>query len=290
MKLFTAAHWYRGNLHTHTTRSDGTITPEQCAELYRSHGYDFLAITDHLLHAPGGMYEDLLLLPGAEYHYSNADNSYTCHIVALGCDKQVDTTGLRPQQIIDAIRAAGGLAILAHPAWSIMRHEDVLALRGCCGLEIWNTISEAYSGRGDSQNYADVLMHAGQAPLLFASDDAHFYDHDHLGGWVMLNADALDTQTVLHALCAGDFYATQGPRIEQIELGDGRVHVRCSPVRSIRFISTDFWNSRRTVRSAQADLTEATYTADGKPFYICCEDEQGRRAWSRIITAQMQAG
>ena len=39
--------WFRGNLHTHTTRSDGTRPPEEVIADYAERGYDFLAISDH---------------------------------------------------------------------------------------------------------------------------------------------------------------------------------------------------------------------------------------------------
>jgi hypothetical protein len=37
----------RGQLHTHTTLSDGTLTPQEVADAYTSLGFDFLAFTDH---------------------------------------------------------------------------------------------------------------------------------------------------------------------------------------------------------------------------------------------------
>jgi len=37
----------KGQLHTHTTLSDGTLTPQEVADVYASLGYDFLAFTDH---------------------------------------------------------------------------------------------------------------------------------------------------------------------------------------------------------------------------------------------------
>ena len=39
--------WYRGNLHTHTLWSDGDEFPENVAQWYKDHGYDFLSFTDH---------------------------------------------------------------------------------------------------------------------------------------------------------------------------------------------------------------------------------------------------
>jgi hypothetical protein len=40
-------HWYKGNTHAHTFWSDGDEFPEMVAHWYKSHGYDFLAISDH---------------------------------------------------------------------------------------------------------------------------------------------------------------------------------------------------------------------------------------------------
>jgi len=37
----------RGCMHTHTTCSDGKMTPQQVADAYEDRGYDFIAFTDH---------------------------------------------------------------------------------------------------------------------------------------------------------------------------------------------------------------------------------------------------
>ena len=39
--------WWKGNLHTHSFWSDGSDFPEMIAEWYRTHGYNFLALSDH---------------------------------------------------------------------------------------------------------------------------------------------------------------------------------------------------------------------------------------------------
>jgi hypothetical protein len=39
--------WYKGNLHTHTYWSDGDEFPELVLDWYKSHGYDFVALSDH---------------------------------------------------------------------------------------------------------------------------------------------------------------------------------------------------------------------------------------------------
>jgi len=39
--------WYIGELHEHTRRSRGALSPEETADLYKSLDYQFLALTDH---------------------------------------------------------------------------------------------------------------------------------------------------------------------------------------------------------------------------------------------------
>ena len=39
--------WYKGNLHCHTTNSDGVVSPEQAVAFYKARGYHFMAFTDH---------------------------------------------------------------------------------------------------------------------------------------------------------------------------------------------------------------------------------------------------
>src|SRR5262245_38825100 len=42
-----ATGFLRGNLHTHTSLSDGDRPPEEVIAWYREHGYAFVALTDH---------------------------------------------------------------------------------------------------------------------------------------------------------------------------------------------------------------------------------------------------
>ena len=54
MELYnTHNSWYKGNLHTHTTLSDGAVAPDESIKRYKNAGYDFLAITDHRKFYPG---------------------------------------------------------------------------------------------------------------------------------------------------------------------------------------------------------------------------------------------
>jgi len=39
--------FYKANMHTHTTISDGKFTPEEIKQLYMEKGYSIVAYTDH---------------------------------------------------------------------------------------------------------------------------------------------------------------------------------------------------------------------------------------------------
>ena len=39
--------WFKGNLHTHTNKSDGDSSPEVVVDWYHKNAYDFLVLSDH---------------------------------------------------------------------------------------------------------------------------------------------------------------------------------------------------------------------------------------------------
>ncbi len=68
-KLNTQGNWYKGNLHCHTTRSDGKKTPQEIVQMYKEQQYDFLALSDHDIFADDMQAfgsNDFLILPAME--------------------------------------------------------------------------------------------------------------------------------------------------------------------------------------------------------------------------------
>lgn len=61
--------WYKGNLHSHTTNSDGHLTPAQAVALFRQYGYSFLCLSEHDYYTDLRAEldrDDFILLPGVE--------------------------------------------------------------------------------------------------------------------------------------------------------------------------------------------------------------------------------
>jgi histidinol phosphatase-like PHP family hydrolase len=90
---FTApGRFWRGNIHTHSTRSDGVLAPEEVCRRYRAEGYDFLALTDHFIGRYGYPIVDTVpfrtdgftTILGAELHSGVMQNGELWHILAVG--------------------------------------------------------------------------------------------------------------------------------------------------------------------------------------------------------------
>lgn len=285
MKLFKDnAPFYKANFHTHTTESDGRLTPAESMARYRAMGYDILALTDHRrVTVPENVPEGLLTVPGIEIDYML--ETQAVHLLGLGIAPAFGDTFracVTPQQGVDGIRAAGGLAILAHPAWSLNNPAFMAGLENVTGVEVWNSVSAPpmNADRADSSSLLDVTATLGRCWPFFANDDTHAYGPELGAGFTMVQADELTVPAVLSALEAGRFYASQGPAIHQITLENGVMTVDCSPAERVIFYSNLPWASSRVIISD--GITHAEYKAAGNETYLRCEitDASGKRAWS----------
>ena len=281
---------WKGNLHCHTTNSDGKLTPREAAALYRAAGYDFLSITDHRrVTDPREAESDLLLLPGLELDYHvMGRHRQAVHLIGVGVDDrlmdepQVLTS---PQQGIDLIRAHSGLAIFAHPAWSLNEPETIEGLQNISAVEIYNHVSDApwNAPRGDSSLILDECFSDGCLLPVVAGDDAHHYNGDQCHSAVIACAEACTREGILSALAQGHVYASQGPRITEMRFSDGVLSLSCSPCRQIIFFSNMFYGRGRVITGA--GITQAAYQVQPAETFVRVEitDEQGLRAWSSPI-------
>jgi hypothetical protein len=58
-----SARWYKGNTHTHSLWSDGDDYPELIMDWYKTHGYDFIALSDHNILAEGEKWKEVPVHP-----------------------------------------------------------------------------------------------------------------------------------------------------------------------------------------------------------------------------------
>jgi hypothetical protein len=291
LSVFNAAgHWFRGNLHTHTTRSDGRLSPEEALRFYRERGYDFLAISDHRVTTeiadqacPG-----LLVVPAIELDCYDSERQVGYHVVGLGVspfDQDDDSRRGPAQPLVDRVREAGGIAVLAHPYWSGQDTADLLAVEGAFGIEVFNATCRRH-GKERGEMHWDNLLHRGLRLWGVACDDAHNYEQDGAQGWVMVRALELTSAAILDALKRGMFYSTCGPAILDICMDGESIWVHCSPVQEIRFIASR--GSGRSVRAAAGENLTFGRVKLPKSSYVRveCIDAAGQSAWSQPIFAQ----
>lgn len=277
---------YKAGLHIHTTLSDGARTPKEAVEIYKNAGYDVVAITDHWEYYSNAEINGVKIISGIEFNTGGADTSDdVMHIVALGMNKAPELSrNASRQEIIDTINENGGLAVLAHPAWSLNTLEDVMSLNGFFATEIYNTVSDVgQSRRGYSGYIVDALANKGVFFPLVAADDVHFYQgEDETKSYVMVKAESSSQCDILKALKNGDFYATQGPELHLTREGDKMI-ARCSKSVEINFISNSSYAPDRVITGE--DLTYAEYPIKEWERWIRLEvkDKEGRYGWSNII-------
>ena len=138
-----------GNIHIHTTYSDGTVEYDELARVANEAGLDYLIVTDHNAYAGEheGWYGRTLVLVGEEVH--NPAAGQVNHYLVFNVREGMASHGGDPQRLVDAVRARGGLGFIAHP----YEHSGDFAgepeidwvdwqVGGYNGLEIWNYMSE----------------------------------------------------------------------------------------------------------------------------------------------------
>jgi Predicted metal-dependent phosphoesterases (PHP family) len=278
--------WYKGNLHTHTTRSDGARTPDEVVAMYRGAGYDFLALTDHWIRSETVEEKNFLRLSGCEFDLGHNVQEGIFHIVAVGTERMpgLKRGSFTLQGAVDEIRSCGGAAILAHPAWSLNRAEQILPVNGFAAAEIYNSVSGTpWNARPYSGVLIDDLAVLGRLMPCSAADDAHFYNGDQTRSYLMLRAEELTRSAVLAALQRGDFYATQGPKFSW-SIADGTLTVHCSPVEEVVFFSDTVYADDRV--TCGRDCTEARYQLQRSDHFVRFElrDRENRMAWSSPIS------
>ena len=284
--FLTKGQWYKGNLHTHTTNSDGRLSLEQIISSYKGRGYDFLGITDHEKVTDIDEHSTVnpLLIRGIEVVCGCSEIGELYHILGIGLKKMVELPdGVSAQKVINMIRVQQGITIIAHPYWSGLTFGDVLPLKGILGIEVFNASCHNGIGKGFSAVHWDDLLARGKNLYGFASDDTHFQEN--IGqGWIMVKAKSLSVTDILSAIKKGQFYSTRGPIIRDIVFKDNIVAVRCSEAAVINFICDS--SRGKSFHSEDGKLmTSASYDLLGQEGYLRIEviDVNGKPAWSQPL-------
>lgn len=291
--------FYKTALHTHTTVSDGKLTPEELKEEYKKRGFSVVAYTDHEVVVPHNDLRDEDFLPITAYEISVTDGKWTpftkCYHMNLYfrdkdtvlsktfCEKKVsqkehmqalitdemrkvgtesrDYTKQFVQWLVDTAREEGAIVSYNHPVWSLQSKDDYSGIKGFFGVE-WHNTGCVRVGMPDSIKPIEDLIAEGERKCYpLATDDCHGLQ-DVGGGWVMVKARELEYETVFNALEKGEFYSTNGPEIKELYVEDGTLTVKTSPVKKIAATTGHRPTMRKNAPEGEL-ITEASFSLEG---------------------------
>ncbi len=293
--------FHRGNLHTHSTRSDGALAPEEVCRRYQAEGYDFISLTDHFV----GLFnypitdttnyrnDRFTTIQGAELHTGSMENGHLWHLLAVGLPSEFtppDAPDFHPVEnsesaasIARRARDAGAFVAIAHPHWSGLTEADARSITAAHAVEIYNHGCTVDNDRGEGFLTLEHLLNSHRRLNLIATDDAHFKTPDFFGGWVMVKAVENTPDALLCALKSGEYYSTTGPQINDIRIFKGSVEVDCTPAVSIlvQGHGSPMANQRgEAITTGKVSLERLS----GSPWIrITIIDRAGKRAWSNPI-------
>ncbi len=207
--------WFKGDLHIHTTASDGRAGMEQVMARLRECEFDFAAIADHDLFTPGDDASDPVLLPNCEFNTAQGD------VLSLFAEVERPESN-SPQDFIDAIAAAGGFPVVAHPklrefaseaAHRAFTSRDLICnLSGYAAMEVYtHNIGSGFQLAIDRLDAVWTWRaREGVTPIALwalATSDSHDLHTITPDVGIMVSADECTRASLRASIEAGAFYA-----------------------------------------------------------------------------------
>ncbi len=297
--------WYKGNIHTHTTESDGDEDPHKVASWYRRHGYDFLVLSDHnhltLLDYGTGRrrFRKPLMVPGEEVSVRIDGGETPIHVNGVGISRVVEPIDAGDvvstlQANVDTIVAAGGIASINHPnyGWAF-DHRALTRVQGASLLEVFNghpgTNVFGAPGLPSYERIWDGVLSAGRVIFGVATDDSHNYHdftprHSNPGrGWVVVEADELTQDAIVDGLASGRFYASTGVALTRLECSAGGIALEIE--QESDFVYTTRFTGKGGEVLAESTGPTAEYEANGDEEYVRATvvSSSGPKVWTQPV-------
>ena len=296
----SADHFQRGNVHTHSLVSDGTVPLEAMVGWYRDHGYQFVAMTEHNLRVDPNRVADLtgpgfVVIPGEEVTDRAAGRPLHVNALCAGQDveggRDFDRADLGLGVMLAQIRAASGTPLINHPNYQGSLTADDIE-RGAAGrylLEVWSghpdVATEGNAWRSSAEAVWDDVLAQGGDAIPAAVDDAHGLPsnsggpHHALPGqaWVETFGAETTVDAICAALDAGSLYASNGPVLSRITVqGDAFTVTTTDAGASITFLGDG------GAILSEMHAPSATYRLTGEEGLVRARvaDTGGHHAWT----------
>ncbi|PLR77018.1 hypothetical protein CU633_12410 [Bacillus sp. V3-13] len=223
--------WYKGDFHTHTILSDGSMTQEANLKMAKQQQLDFFVATDHNMISTSWAEGEALVIPGVEI------TSTKGHWNALGLKKWIDYRpsrkdgGLETEQgmnnILKEASESGALCSMNHPflvpwQWQ-MEHTPLSVIDS---IEIWNdpTFRANVEATEKALRFWSHIWNEGYTITGIGGSDSHLLPDDSYeqdgepsligdpGTYVW--AEHLSAAAILENVKKGHVYVSRGPVID----------------------------------------------------------------------------
>ncbi len=190
---------FRGDMHMHTTVSDGKASPEEAVLAAIEKGLDFIAVTDHdsfrgsvlARKAAESMRAEIVVITGSEVRTTRGD-------VLVYCPGSAPEAVPRdPLELRDRMHEENCLVVPAHPFDKRRKGIGELVYKGGWdAIEVFNAYSDPWSNRRAEEAARELGL-----PGL-ANSDAHIPEA--IGSaYNIVNADVLSAEAILEAIRRG---------------------------------------------------------------------------------------
>jgi len=293
--------FWRGNLHTHSKRSDGVLEPEEVCRRYKEEGYDFIALTDHFVGAfnypvvDTTAYRDnsFTTILGAELHSGAMEHGELWHILAVGLPTDFAPSNPPPfspfpdqetgPELAHRTRSARAFGAIPQPHSGRLHAYDARSLQAAHAVEVYNHGCQVGADRAEGFWHLDRLLEDGRHLTLCATDDAHFSEPDHFGGWTMVKAQENTPEALLEALKSGHMYATTGPTIHDVVWEQRTVTVSCSAAVTVIVQGKGSATTAIHGESMTQISVPLSRFADSPWMRLTVVDRAGKRAWTNPV-------
>ncbi len=275
------ADMYRGQLHAHTTNSDGTQPPAQVVAAYKKAGYGFIGITDHNWITADPGVPGIVFIQSVENNWQSGDDRLRCHHENRIGAKTFAVGEARPQEVIDRSRSEDGFVQINHPDWPGSYPKDpcwsdleLLKVHDYDAVEVWNASDD------DSNNNAepriDYLLSHGKRTFLTAVDDCHDVRSAYcMTASVNVFADRQTREDIMANLKAGNFYASSGALVSSVSVDGPQVIVTLPKSCDVDYVIKD-----GEVALTERGVTESRYKATGAERYVRARVRCPNRKWA----------
>ncbi len=232
--------WLRGDLHMHSTYSDGDSPVADVVQRGEDQGLDFLALTDHDTSLGGNpahwtdpdyRSDTLILLYGIEW---TTGKGHANVWAAQPYDYAPLWEANRAEDVDTAIRLAhdqGAVFSINHPAAYACCPWEYENTEPADSVEVWNGTYRVPCFNGQAtHDFYDGRLSNGRTPAAVGGSDTHYLSFPQAPFWTIGNpttwvyASARTAEAVLDAIRAGHTSVSYGPTAPRLELwadGDG---------------------------------------------------------------------